>query len=181
MRYKIDPQASRFTAKATAGGMLSGFGHSPTFAIRKFDGEAEFDGNGTGSLDLKIDADSLDLTDDVSKKDRGEILRIMNEQALETSRFPEIAYHCPASKVSARPGGPGRYEVTLNGDLTLHGVTRSQPVVAHVVTGDGTLRAYGEVSLKQPDFGMKPVTAAGGTIKLKDEVKLAFDIVARNQ
>jgi len=181
MRYTIDQQASKFTAKAFAGGMLSSFGHNPTFAIRKFDGEAEFDGNGTGSLDLTIGADSLELMDDVPKRDRWDIIRMMNEELLETSRFPEIAYHCPASKVTAKSVGPGRYDVTLNGDLTLHGVTRSQPVLAHVVTGDGTIRAYGDLMLKQPQYGMKHVTAVGSMISVKDEVKLAFDIVARNK
>jgi polyisoprenoid-binding protein YceI len=181
VRYKIDTQASKLTAKAFAGGMLSSFGHNPTFAVRKFDGEAEFDANGTGSLDLTIGADSLDLMDDVPKRDRWDIIRVMNEDLLETSRFPEIAYRCPAAKVNAKPTGPGRYDVTLNGDLTLHGVTRSQPVLAHVVIGDGTIRAHGEIMLRQPEYGMKHVTAAGSMIKVKDEVKLAFDIVARKQ
>jgi hypothetical protein len=31
------------------------------------------------------------------------------------------------------------------------------------------------------DFEIRPVSAAGGTIKLKDELKLSFDIAARKQ
>jgi len=34
--------------------------------------------------------------------------------------------------------------------------------------------------LKQTDFGIKPVTIAGGTVKVKDELTIEFDIVARS-
>lgn len=42
-----------------------------------------------------------------------------------------------------------------------------------------SLRAHGEFPLRQTEYGIKPVSAAGGTIKLKDELKFTFDIVAR--
>jgi hypothetical protein len=43
------------------------------------------------------------------------------------------------------------------------------------------LRATGDFPLRQSDYEIRPVTAAGGTIKLKDELKLSFDISARKQ
>ena len=42
-----------------------------------------------------------------------------------------------------------------------------------------TLRAAGEFSIRQSDYEIRPVSAAGGTVKLKDELKLALDIMAR--
>jgi polyisoprenoid-binding protein YceI len=144
--YRIEPGISKFTARALAGGMLSAFGHSPTFAVRRFS-EATFDGHGEGSLELRIESGSLDLLDDVPERDRREILRTMNDELLETARFPQISYRCPASGLSARSAGPGRFDVTLNGSLTLRGVTRQQPIVAHAVAGEETLRGYGEVAV----------------------------------
>ena len=41
------------------------------------------------------------------------------------------------------------------------------------------LRANGEFSVRQTDYGIKPVSVAGGALKLKDELKCSFDIVAR--
>ena len=131
--YRIEPGISKFTARAFAGGMLSAFGHSPTFAVRRFGGEATFDGEGEGSLELSIESGSLDLLDDVAERDRREILRTMHDEVLETARFPQISYRCPASGLSARSTGPGRFDVTLSGSLTLRGVTRPLPIVAHVV------------------------------------------------
>jgi hypothetical protein len=34
----------------------------------------------------------------------------------------------------------------------------------------------GSATLKQTDFGITPVTVAGGTVKVKDEVKIEFEI-----
>jgi hypothetical protein len=48
------------------------------------------------------------------------------------------------------------------------------------MNGD-TLRAYGEFSIRQSDYGIAPVSAAGGTLKLKDELKFNFDITARTE
>jgi hypothetical protein len=41
------------------------------------------------------------------------------------------------------------------------------------------LRASGSFSVKQTDFDMELVSALGGAIRVKDEVKFSFDIVAR--
>jgi hypothetical protein len=43
------------------------------------------------------------------------------------------------------------------------------------------LRASGDFTLSQSDFGIKPVSVAGGALKLKDELKFSFEIVARKQ
>ena len=37
----------------------------------------------------------------------------------------------------------------------------------------------GGFSLRQSDYNIKPVSVAGRALKLKDELKLAFEIVAR--
>jgi hypothetical protein len=54
------------------------------------------------------------------------------------------------------------------------------PTANVFVTGD-LLRGAAETSLRQSDFGIKLVSAAGGMLKVKDDVKLTFDFVARKQ
>ena len=129
--YVIDPQGSTFVAQALAMGLLSSFGHSPKLAIRDFKGQLSFSPQGMSiagaRLNISIQADSLEVTDDIAEKDRQEIHRKMREEVLETDRFPEIVYEC--SRVSASGSG-ARYWVALNGELTLHGVTRPVPVSA---------------------------------------------------
>jgi polyisoprenoid-binding protein YceI len=129
-------------------------------------------------LNIRIQADSLEVIDDISEKDKEEIHRKMSEEVLEMDRFPEILYEC--SRVSGSGSGD-RYWVALNGELTLHGVTKSVPISARVIINGSSVRAAGDFSIRQSDYEIAPVSAAGGAIKLKDEVKLTFDIVARKE
>lgn len=182
VRYVIDSHGSMFVAQAFATGLLSSFGHSPKIAIRKFGGDLSFALTGLtlegGRLDIRIQAESLEVTDDIGEKDRQEIHRKMREEVLETDRFPEIVYEC--SRVSASGSGD-RYWVALNGQLTLHGETRPLPISARVIVNGNSLRATGEFSVRQKEFGIAPVSAAAGAIRIKDDVKCTFDIVARKQ
>jgi polyisoprenoid-binding protein YceI len=179
--YAIDADMSRFTVRAFASGVLSALGHSPTLAVRGFTGHAEFapDSPDVAALRIRIRADSLNVTDNVSEKDRGEIERTMNQEVLETARYPEILFE--SSKVSANKVGDGQYLVNMVGDLSLHGVTNSEPLSAQVALIGDTLRAHGEFSLLQTSYGIKPVSIAGGSLKVKDELKCSFDILARKQ
>ena len=180
VRYLIDAKGSKFTVRAFATGMLSAFAHSPTIAIPDFQGEVQWS-SGTlegASLQLIIQSASLTVTDDINDKDRREIEHKMHHEVLETDGFPEITYECPRVS-SIQKMGEGLFSVALNGELSLHGVTRNQPVSARVTLKGDALRAAGEFSVRQSNHEIKMVSAAGGTVKLKDELKLSFDITAR--
>jgi polyisoprenoid-binding protein YceI len=59
--------------------------------------------------------------------------------------------------------------------LTLHGVIK--PVALSVnQNGDAFV---GHATIKQTDFGIKPISVGGGVIKVKNEVKIDFQIVKR--
>jgi polyisoprenoid-binding protein YceI len=181
IHYSIESARSRFTVRAFASGLFAGLGHNPTFAVREYSGDASFTPGAPADASLKFDvkAGSLAVQDDMSDKDRSDIERTMREEVLETSRFPEIVFE--SKKVSGAQLAETLYAMTIEGDLTLHGVTRRQTISAQVVPADDTLRAYGECSLRQTDFNIKLVSVAGGTLKVKDELKLSFDFVARKQ
>jgi len=178
-RYVINPTVSRFTVKAFASGLLSAFGHSPTIAIRDMQGEVHFNAAAVeqSSLRLVVRADSLAVADNVNDKDRREMEAEMRARVLEVDKYPQIIYE--ASRVSVNNTTNGQNDMVLLGQLTLHGVTRPQHLPVRVVMTGDMLRAFGEFSLRQSAYNIKPVSAVGGGLKVKDEVKLAFDIVAR--
>lgn len=182
VRYLINSKGSTFNVRAFATGMLSTFGHSPTIAIPDFKGEVQFASSALedASVRLVIQATSLAVTDDISNKDRQEIERQMHNDVLEVDSHPEIVYECPRVS-SVQQISEGSYSVSMNGELTLHGVTRSQPVAARVTMKGEVLRAIGDFSILQSDYEIRPASAVGGTIKLKDELKLSFNISARKQ
>jgi len=179
VHYTIDPTASSFTVRAFAAGLLSGFGHNPVIGIRDFSGEVNFspDKLAASSVGITISARSFEVQNDVSEKDQREITRTMNEQVLEVERYPEIAFE--SRQVSGMKLGESLYVLKIESDLFLHGVTRPQTISANVVPGDDKVRAYGEFSIKQSDFKIRLVSVAAGTLKVKDELKLAFDIIAK--
>src|SRR4029079_15432880 len=179
--YLIDPAASTFTVQAFAEGLFSVFGHDPVIGIKDFSGEAQFVPVTFESalLNLTIRADSLVVVNDIKEKDKQEIERTMRDEVLETRKYPEIVFK--SNNISLSRAGEGRYRARVIGDLNLHGVTQKNVWINGevTVTGEG-MRAKGEFSIKQTDYKIKPVSVAGGTLKIKNELKCSFDILARS-
>ena len=172
---------SRFTVRAFATGMLAAMGHNPTIGVRDLKGEVSFNPEKAeaSSFRLIVKTSSLSVQDDISDKDRREIERIMNQDVLQSAEFPEILYE--AAGISISKMGDMLFSANLNGALTLHGFKRAQPIAARISLLGSMIRASGDFSLNQTDYNIKPVSVAGGAIKLKDEVKFSFEIVARRQ
>jgi polyisoprenoid-binding protein YceI len=116
---------------------------------------------------------------DISDKDRREIERVMNREVLEVDRYPEIRYDASAISVSTLDSD--LYSADLNGDLSFHGVTRKQPVTVRIAMMGERLRASGDFTMRQSDYGIKPVSVAGGALKLKDELRFSFDVIANSE
>jgi polyisoprenoid-binding protein YceI len=179
VHYHIDGSQSRFMVHAFAGGLLSFAAHNHNIAIRDFSGDADVT-YGTvepASLNMRVKSASLAVTDKISDSDREKIETTMRNDVLETSRYPEITFQ--STGVSATKLDEGKYQAKVQGNLTLHGATRSVTINARLDFGTNELHAVGEFPIRQSQFGIKPVSVAGGTIKVKDEVKLSFDITAR--
>jgi hypothetical protein len=43
------------------------------------------------------------------------------------------------------------------------------------------IRASGEFTLRQTDYGIQPFSAIGGAMKVKDELKFCFEMVVRKK
>jgi len=182
VRYVIDSGASTFLVQASSTGLLFAFEHDPRFSNVDFQGDAEFT-PGSPNLDdarvrVRVRADSLKVVNEISESDRDEIERRMNTEVLERDRFPDGYYE--VLRVTGSGNGE-RYWLALDGELTMRGVTRHLAVSARLLLNGGSLRGSGEFSVKLSDFGIAPVTAVGGAIRLKDELKCSFDVVARKQ
>jgi polyisoprenoid-binding protein YceI len=181
LHYVIDARSSRFTVQAFAAGMLSAMGHNPKIGIRTFAGAVDFSAEAAeaSGFRLSMKSDSLGVLDDVSDKDRRDIENMMNNQVLEPTKYPDIVYDAPSVSIARIESA--LFSATLNGTLSFHGVTRNQAISARIAVFDEMLRASGEFTLNQSDFGIKPISVAGGALKVKDELKFSFEMVARKQ
>jgi polyisoprenoid-binding protein YceI len=177
--YRLEPNSSRFTVQAFASGMLSLFAHNPTFAVRDFHGGMRFDPQTPkgAALHLTVTSDSLELIDNVKPKDRQEIETTMRHEVLETARYPEITFQ--STEVSGSKVADHWYRILFRGELSLHGLTRVHEVEAELREGGEEIRLTGSTALALSAYRLKRVTALGGLITLKDQVKIAFDLVGR--
>jgi polyisoprenoid-binding protein YceI len=179
--YVVDTRASQFTVQAFASGLAAAIAHSPKIAIRDWSGEARFtpDSLGDASIKVRIKAASLEVLDEMRDSDRRELVRVMNGEVLQTSRFPEVIFE--SSEVRAERQNDDLYRLKVQGRLDLHGVANDHAFVAQVALGADSARAYGEFRLQQTEYGIRIASVAGGTLRLQDELKFSFYVVARKQ
>jgi polyisoprenoid-binding protein YceI len=69
----------------------------------------------------------------------------------------------------------------VEGNLSFDGITETHSFNVRVSPEGSTLRISGEFPLRQSDYGIKPVSFAAGALRLKDELKFRFELVARRQ
>ena len=168
----IDKDRSTLTVRVMKSGLFSAFAHNHEISAPLTGGTIVTENAGkTGNVSLTVDARQLTVLDpEASASTRADIQKTMHSaKVLDSENFKEIKFVSTAVK----PSSGGRYAVT--GDLTLHGQTHS--VQVDVVFSDGHYR--GSATVKQTDFGITPISIGGGSIKVKDEVKIEFDIVVR--
>jgi polyisoprenoid-binding protein YceI len=178
--YTVAPNESTLTILVGKAGALRGLGHEHVVAAKSFSGKASIPSNALNraSFAFEIGAGSLSVADEgISDKDRLEIERSMKEKVLEVSRFPKINFQS-ISITDIKPIANGQTAL-LNGRLTLHGVTNQVRVPAAITVTPEQLRVSGDIMIKQTDFGIKPYSTAGGTVKVRNELKIRFNVTAK--
>ena len=169
-RREMDEARSTLTVRVSKAGLFSAFGHNHVIRAPLAQGSFE-ESVGLPSVELEVDARQLQVLDsDLSAKDRSEVQQTMlGPSVLDSEKFSTIRFR----SLTVEETGAGKWRV--HGDLTLRGQSRA--VLMEVTGGAGHYR--GSATVKQSDFGIQPVSAAGGTIKVKDEVRVEFEIFGR--
>jgi len=177
--YRLDAARSRFMIRAFAGGLLWFKGHDHFVQARDFTGEARLPPGSVSpaSLNMTVRTASLAETRDVFTPEQKKIIDgELRDIVLEPDKYPEITFR--STDVSVEPRG-GAFKVTLGGDLTLRGTTRHVVIPAEITLEGQDLRARGEFDIKRSDFKVPATSAFHGTVRVRDRLKVSFDIVAR--
>jgi polyisoprenoid-binding protein YceI len=180
--YTIVPSESSFWVFVGKAGLFSAFAHNHEIGVKSFSGRVVVPEAGAagGSLEIEVDAPSLAVLDkEPSEEDKKKIFDSMHNEVLESAKHQKITFKSVSVSDVKQTGNDG-YSFVINGDLTLRGVTKRIAVPVAATITPQQLRATGKYTLKQTDYGIKPYSAAGGTIKVKNEVVVNFNIVAKS-
>lgn len=165
----IDTEKSVMTVRVFKAGFFSAFaGHEHEISAPIESGSFS---EANSSVELAADARKLRVVDkDVSNKDRAEIQQTMlGPKVLDSERFPQIRFRSS----SATRQADGKW--LLKGELSVHGQTNPVQVLVQERGG----HYVGTAEIKQKEFGITPVTVGGGAVKVKNELRVEFDIVGK--
>lgn len=127
-------------------------------------------GDGAQLTEGSITVDTTTIASDEDRRDNR-----MRSEGLQTDQFPTATFvitqpiDIPASALGGTPA-----DVTLTGDLTLHGVTKSVTIPAQAQLADGQVQVAGSLTFPLSDFGIIAPNVGGFIISIADEGTLEF-------
>jgi polyisoprenoid-binding protein YceI len=184
--FRLGPDAGRVVIKTTRAGLAARAGHDLTIEVTRWSAQvqvpAEDDGGpAAATVSADLDLGSLEVREGtggalpLTDRDRREIKKQMSQiLGSATATFASTRV-IPSGSGSSGSGfsGSGFSGGAVEGTVTLNGKT--QPARLQVTApGDGQYR--GSATLNQTGFGVKPYSGFFGTLKLKDEVTLEFQL-----
>ena len=166
----VDTAQSTLHVHASKAGLFSGFADKHDEEAPILEGTID---ESASRINFVIAARQMKVLDPQLSPDKRQQVqeRMLGPEVLDSTHFPQIMFE----STNVEKDGKGGLRVA--GQLSLRGVTR--PVTALVRRENG--RYLGTCTLKQRDFGIKPISIAGGTVKVKDELKIEFDIRANTR
>jgi polyisoprenoid-binding protein YceI len=165
--WAVDTKQSSFTVHVFKSGVFSAFGDNHEVKATVASGSVS---NGEKpAVEIAVDARQMTVLDPKLAPDkRAEVQkRMLGPDVLDVEKFPEIRFKSTAAKAT----GEGRWRV--EGFLELHG---RKVWLSFEVTGSKE-RFRGSATIKQRTFDIEPISVAGGTVKVRDDVKVDFEIV----
>lgn len=173
--YSFAPSAdSHIELVVTKTGFLRGKQH--LFVFDRFGGTLRYEAGKPEASQVRFEIASKSLVCKdtwVSASDLQKIQSVATKEMLDVEHHPNIVL----TSVAIRRTGTDVFEV--RGSLTIRGVTKPVVVTASVSPrAAGFLSIKGHAQVRLTDYGLKPPSAAFGTIGTKDEMMLSFDLTA---
>jgi polyisoprenoid-binding protein YceI len=176
--YRVDPRQCEVAIHVGKSGLLKFAGHEHEVIAPAFSGTIVADPASLekSSVALAFDAKALKVLEKGEPPgDAAKVEAVMiGPSVLDAVHFADISF--VSRTVSGREVSPGTYDIRVQGDLALHGVTKPLTLPMRVELREDRLRVSGRMTLKQSDFGIRPVSVAG-VVNVRDEVAITFSFV----
>jgi len=159
--YRVREQLATLSAESDAVGRTDAVTGSITI---------ETSGSSSTLTAGSLSVDTTSITSDKSMRDNR-----LRREGLETDSYRTATFRLtkPVEIPAAALAGTAS-AVTLNGDLTLHGVTKSVDIPAQAQLVDGTIQVAGSLAFPLSDFGMTAPNIGGFIISIADQGTLEF-------
>ena len=178
--YKIDLAQSKVGVTIYQEGLLKRMRPSHLIEVTKFSGWVSYIPGKEAYASAELIAEAASLVNaekEVGEVEKREFENALRNVVLEAPKYPQIVFRS-TSIADLKTTGKG-HTFTLHGDLTMHGVKRRIAFPVSVEVAGKQLTATGSINFKQSDYQMKPYEAALGLIKIRDDGRVAFSIVAK--
>jgi polyisoprenoid-binding protein YceI len=183
--YEVDVAASRVYVKV---GSATRIGHPHGVEGKLKSGSIHLGAGGKLVFDMtsfKTDTQEARKKVGLEKKkiSTNEVKKVqktmLSADVLDVEKFPTATCNIISIKPADRQeaGNPGTYQV--NGRLSLHGAEQPLVFKAKLERGDkkGTFELSGSFTIKQTAYGIKPYSAAGGLVKVADDLEITGELV----
>jgi polyisoprenoid-binding protein YceI len=129
-------------------------------------------GDGAQLTEGSLTVDTTTITSDEDRRDNR-----LRTEGLETDAFPTATFTItqPVDIPAAAIAGTAT-DVTLVGDLMLHGVTKSVSIPAQAQLVDGQVQVAGSISFPLSDFAITAPNVGGFIISIADQGTLEFQV-----
>jgi polyisoprenoid-binding protein YceI len=169
--HTFGPDTAKLTVSTGRKGAAAKAGHDLVIEVTSWNATVEIGDDGAAkTIALAADSASMRVLEGtggiqaLGDKEKDAIRQTINDEVLKGATI-----EFRSSAVEPKPDA-GRLGV--QGELELLGARR--PIAFELlVSEDG--RLTGEATVKQTEWGMKPYSALFGTLKVADEVRVAFD------
>jgi polyisoprenoid-binding protein YceI len=161
--YRVRERLASLSAESDAVGRTSDVTGSIT---------VENDGTTTTLTGGTLTVDTTTITSDEDRRDNR-----LRSEGLQTDSYPTAQFTItqPVDIPAAAVSGTAT-DLTLVGDLTLHGVTRSVSIPAQARLVDGTIQVAGSISFPLSDFEIVAPNIGGLIISIADAGALEFAV-----
>lgn len=176
--YSFSATQSQLTLTLIQEGVLRKLHPTHHVGVKSFTGRIQLPADESKAFaELDAEAKSFaNIDKSMSDFERSGFHKVLHEEVLASKQHPTIKFRS-TSITNVQKSGDNR-SFTLHGDLTLRGVTRRVAFPVKVTINGHQLRATGEENIKQTDFGITPYSGGLGTIKIGDQLKVSFVVVA---
>lgn len=175
-KYNVDFKTSTVNWH---GEKVTGSGHKGTVKVSS--GQLELKGNNIVKGKLKLNMNAIECTDGMDAETTSNLLNhLRSEDFFNTAKFPDANFE--VTSVKAQKDAKGNTH-SINGKLTIKGITQDVSFPATVSAKDGGVTVNGELVVDRSKFdvryGSETFFGELGDKAINNEIKINFNLITK--